>query len=296
MSPHQTEPDLACVDAPAPKPSPPFTVRTFGLTDPGRVRPSNEDHFVIVELARTMCVHQTSIPQAKAQYSSHRGHIFLVADGMGGHQAGEVASALTVVNIEGFLLNTLKRFLNLKAAEEQNVLKQFQSALLQADAKLFEEAAQHAELIGMGTTLTMAFAVNWKLFVAHVGDSRCYLFSKGELHQLTQDHTMVAEMVRLGALSPQAAARHPYRHAVTNILGGNEPGVRAELHKLDLEPGDSILLCSDGLSEMVSDARIAAVLQDEQEPQRACERLVAEANEKGGNDNITVIAGRFEAS
>jgi len=101
---------------------------------------------------------------------------------------------------------------------------------------------------------------------------------------------MVAEMVRLGALSPQAAARHPYRHAVTNILGGTEPGVRAELHKLDLEPDDT------GLSEMVSDERIAAILQDEQEPQRACERLVAEANEKGGKDNITVIVGRFQAS
>src|SRR6202521_2549885 len=150
----------------------PLAVRSFGRTDRGKVRPTNEDHFAVVELARHLHVHQTSVPQAKAQYSSHRGHIFLVADGMGGHQAGEVASALTVVTIEGFLLNTLKRFLNLKAAEEQNVLKQFRSALLQAGAKLFEEAAQHAELIGMGTTLTLAFAVNWKLFVAHVGDSR----------------------------------------------------------------------------------------------------------------------------
>jgi serine/threonine protein phosphatase PrpC len=189
-----TEPNFSRTDLPVPpKTSLPFTVRSFGLTDPGRVRPSNEDHFVIVELARTMSVHRTSIPQAKAQYSSHRGHILLVADGMGGHKAGEVASALTVMTIEGFLLNTLKRFFNLKAPEELNVMKEFQSALLQADAKIFEEAVQHPELVGMGTTLTMAFAVNWKLFVAHAGDSRCYLFSKNELHQLTQDHTMVAE-------------------------------------------------------------------------------------------------------
>lgn len=289
----QTELDLADAPPLTPKLSHPFSVRAFGLTDSGRVRPINEDHFVIVELARTMCVHQTSIPQAATQYSRHRGHIFLVADGMGGHEAGEVASALTVVSIEGFLLNTLKRFFNLKAAEEQNVLQEFQSALLQADARIFEEADQHPELIGMGTTLTMAFAVNWKLFVAHAGDSRCYLFSKGELHQLTRDHTAVAEMVRLGALSPQAAARHPYRHAVTNVLGGREPGVQAELHKLDLEPDDVLLLCSDGLTEMVGDDRIAAILQDEQEPQSICERLVAEANEQGGNDNITVIASRF---
>jgi protein phosphatase len=214
---------------------------------------------------------------------------------MGGHRAGEVASALTVVTIEGFLLNTLKRFFNLKASEEQNVMKEFQAALVQADARIFEEAAQHPELIGMGTTLTMALAVDWSLFVAHAGDSRCYLFSGGELQQLTQDHTMVAELVRRGTMSPQAAARHPYRHAVTNVLGGSEPGVRVELHKLDLEPADVLLLCSDGLTEMVADDRIAAILHDEQEPQVACERLVAQANETGGKDNITALVARFEA-
>jgi serine/threonine protein phosphatase PrpC len=297
MNLHDTEPNFSRTDLPVPPiTSLPFTVRSFGLTDPGRVRPSNEDHFVIVELARTMSVHRTSIPQAKAQYSSHRGHILLVADGMGGHQAGEVASALTVVTIEGFLLNTLKRFFNLQAPEELNVMKEFRSALLEADAKIFEEAAQHPELVGMGTTLTMAFAVNWKLFVAHAGDSRCYLFSKNELHQLTQDHTVVAEMVLRGGLSPKEASRHPYRHVVTNVLGGREPGVRVELHKLDLEPDDVLLLCSDGLTEMVGDDRIAAILQDEQEPQKVCEQLVAEAKENGGKDNITVIVGRFESS
>jgi PPM family protein phosphatase len=292
-----TEPTLDFADPMAPAKSPhPFTVRSFGLTDPGRVRSSNQDHFVIVELVRTMSVLQTSMPQAKSQYSRHRGHLFLVADGMGGHQAGEVASALSVVSIEGFLLNTLKRFFNLKASEEQNVMKEFQSALLQADAKIFEEAAQHPELIGMGTTLTMAFAVNWRLYVAHAGDSRCYLFSKGELHQLTLDHTIVAEMVRLGDLSPQAASRHPYRHVITNVLGGRDPGVQVELHKVDLGPDDVLLLCSDGLTEMICDDRIAAILQKEPEPQKVCEQLVAEANEKGGKDNITVIVGRFEAS
>jgi protein phosphatase len=245
-------------------------------------------------LARTLSVHQTSIPQAKAQYSSHRGHLFLVADGMGGHQAGEVASALTVVTIERFLLNTFRWLFNLRAAEEQIVLKELRAALVEADARVFEEAGQHPELSGMGTTLTMGFAVNWRLFLAHAGDSRCYLFSRNGLHQLTQDHTMVAEMVRRGILSEQEASRHPYRHVVTNVLGGKEPGVQAELHKLDLEPGDILLLCSDGLTEMVDDDRIAGILHEEQESQRACERLVAEANKEGGQDNITVLVGRFE--
>lgn len=297
MTQPETEPEIAGANPPAAKEQPrPFTVRSFGLTDPGKVRPSNEDHFVIMELARTMRVHQSSIPQAKAQYSSHRGHILLVADGMGGHHAGQVASSLSVVTIEGFLLNTLNRFFNLQAPEEQNVMREFQSALLQADAKLFEESARHPEMIGMGTTLTMAFAVDWKLFVAHAGDSRCYLFSRNELHQLTHDHTLVAEMVRLGAMSAKDASRHPYRHVVTNVLGGNEPGVQVELHKLDLEPDDVLLLCSDGLTEMVGNDRIAAIFQEEQEPQKICERLVADANEKGGKDNITVIVGAFKTS
>jgi PPM family protein phosphatase len=275
-------------------PSPPFAVRSFGLTDRGQVRPSNEDHFAIVELARTLYVRHTSVPQAQNQYGSRRGHLFLVADGMGGHRAGEVASALTVLTIEGFLLNTLKRFFRSQISEEQNVLKEFQGALLHADARIFEEASRHPEMLGMGTTLTLAFAVDWKLFVAHAGDSRCYLFSQNELHQLTQDHTYVAELVRQGALPPEGVSRHPFRHVVTNVLGGPERGVQAELHKLDLRPGDVVLLCSDGLTEMVADDRLAAALREEPDPRRACERLVAEANETGGKDNITVVVARFE--
>ena len=225
MSLPDTEPELVRAGPPPqPMPARPFTMRGFGLTDPGRVRPSNEDRFVVVELARTMHVHQTNVPQAKAQYSSHRGHLFLVADGMGGHQAGEVASALSVVSVEGFLLNTLKRLFSVDVPEEQGVLKEFQGALLQADARIFEEASRHPEMVGMGTTLTMAFAADWRLLLAHAGDSRCYLLSGAELHQLTQDHTVVAEMVRGGVLSPAEASRHPHRHVVTNVLGGYRTG------------------------------------------------------------------------
>lgn len=290
MSLHDTE------LLPPRKPIQPFIVHSFGLTDPGRVRPSNEDQFVIVEMARNLIVHGTSIPQAQSQYSSHRGHIFIVADGMGGEEAGEVASALTVVSIEEFLLNTFKRFCRLKSSDEHEVMKEFQSALAHADAKVFEEVSQHPELRGMGTTLTMAFAVDWKLFVAHAGDSRCYLFAKNELRQVTQDHTLVAELVRQGTLTPQQAATNRYRNIITNAIGGTDPGVQAELHKLDLEPDDILLLCSDGLTEMVSDNRIEEILRAEQLPQRICEQLVAEANEKGGRDNITVVVGVFKAS
>ena len=295
MAVPDTVPEFALTGSMAPSPAPPsLTVRSFGLTDRGRVRAVNEDQFVILDLARTLHVRQTSVSQAKNQYGSHRGQVFVVADGMGGHQAGETASAISVLTVEGFLLNTLKKFFHEQRSEEHSVMQEFRSALLEADARIFEEANQHPEMIGMGTTLTMAFAVNRRLLVAHAGDSRCYLLSGGKLQRLTQDHTLVAEMLKYGAVSPEEASRHPYRHVITNALGGNKQGVQVDMHRLDLEAGDVVMLCSDGLSEMVLDERIAAILFEEQEPQQACERLVTAANERGGTDNITVIVARFE--
>src|SRR5262249_38654544 len=125
------------------------------------------------------------------------------------------------------------------------------------------------------------------------GDSRCYLFSKGELHQLTTDHTIAAELARHGILSPEKEEINPYRHVVTNVLGGKQQGVQVELHRLDLHPEGVILLWSDGLTEMVSVDQIAAILQEEQEPRNACERLVTQANKQGGKDNITAVVAQI---
>jgi serine/threonine protein phosphatase PrpC len=274
----------------------PLAVRTFGLTDRGRVRPKNEDQFLIAELTKAMRVQYASLPQPKTQYAEECGHLYIVADGMGGHQAGETASALAVETIEAFALNTLRWFFRLKAAEEQNALKEFQTALQKADARICHEAALHPELAGMGTTVTLAYSLGSRLFLVHVGDSRCYLLRRKELHRLTHDHTLVEEMVRRGHLRPEEAAHHRFRHVVTNAVGGHEPGVRVECHRIELEPDDALLLCSDGLTEMVPDDRIATILQNEREPRTACQRLLAEANEQGGKDNITVVVARFEAA
>ncbi len=176
-------------------PGRPLSVQTFGLTDPGRVRHSNEDQFFIAELAKAMKVLYTSMPQPTTQHSDERGYLFIVADGMGGHRAGEHASALAVETIETFVLNTLKWFFMLKGGDDLNILKEFQTALQQADAKVCQEAAQHSEFAGMGTTVTMAHSIGSRLFVVHVGDSRCYLFRGTKLHRLTHDHTLVEEMV-----------------------------------------------------------------------------------------------------
>lgn len=276
-------------------PRPEFSVQAYGASDAGRKRKSNEDCFVIAELMRAMQIHHTNLPQTTASLGCQRGHIFAVADGVGGHEAGEVASGLTVKTIEEYLLNTLKRFTNLKGNEERAALNELQSALSVADSRMFEEMTRHPEWQGMGTTLTLAFAVNWRLFIAHAGDSRCYLQTGDRLQQITQDHTVIAEMVRLGMLDPRDQAGHPYRHVVTNIVGGTEPGVRVDLHLLQLHDQDSLLLCSDGLTEMLTDDAIAAILQEHADPRAACEQLIRSANQNGGRDNVTVIVARFAA-
>jgi protein phosphatase len=275
---------------------PALAVTAFGITDKGRVRPSNEDQFVIAELTKTMHILHTSLPEPKTQFGSEHGHLFLVADGMGGARAGEQASALAVVAIEQFTLNTFRWFFHSGGPEAQAVLAQFQTALRQADARILEEAAEHPELSGMGTTVTMAYHLDAQLCVVHVGDSRAYMYEDGELHQVTEDHTVTADMVRRGDLQPEAAARHKFRHLITNVIGGNEALRYVEAHALQVQAGDRLLLCSDGLTEMLTNEAIAATLHEEPDPEAACKRLVAQANEAGGRDNITVLIVRFDAA
>ncbi len=136
-----------------------LSVRSFGMTDRGLVRDSNEDQFLIAELTKALRIQESSLPQAKTKYADDKGHIFLVADGIGGSPAGQQASALAMKSIEEFLINTLKWFFQLKGPEKENVVAEFQDALRQADARIFAEVAQHPEFEGMGTTLTLAYSL-----------------------------------------------------------------------------------------------------------------------------------------
>jgi protein phosphatase len=271
-------------------------VTSFGLTDRGRTRPVNEDQFLIAELAKALQVRQSSLNQPKVQYSSGRGYLFAVADGMGGHAGGQRASALAIDQIESFMLETLRQFVCCEGQDRKELPADLSEALGQADARVCAEARRHPELHGMGTTLTMAYSCENELFIVHVGDSRAYLLRAGVLHRLTHDHTMAQEMVRMGVLQAAEVAHHQWRHVITNAVGGNEPGVKVEVHKVRLEPGDCLLLCTDGLTEMVSDEEITALLQAAGEPREVCERLVARANERGGKDNITAVVARYDAA
>ena len=273
---------------------PRLRAKSCGMTDKGRARSTNQDHFLIAELAKLLRAEQTSLPQSPMQQSDERGHVFAVADGMGGHAAGEQASALAIETLEKFIVNGVKWFFHLEGGEAKQVEQEFQSAVAQADERMFQEAAARPELEGMGTTLTMAYSLNRELFVVHVGDSRCYMMRRGRLQRVTRDHTFVEEMLRHGILSRADAADSRLRHVVTNAIGGNAPGVQVEVHKIHLEAGDILLLCSDGLTDELSDQEIAEILAQTPEPSECCKVLVDRANQAGGKDNITAIVARFE--
>ncbi|MCZ7527900.1 MAG: Stp1/IreP family PP2C-type Ser/Thr phosphatase [Acidimicrobiia bacterium] len=222
-----------------------------GATDVGRVREENEDGFLVDE----------------------RVGLYAVADGMGGHRAGEVASA------------TALEALRASVAAGSAV----RDAVLAANAAVHEKAAGDAELAGMGTTLTAAtLAAGGTLLVAHVGDSRAYVLRDGELRQVTVDHSLVEELVREGRLTPEQATVHPHRSIITRALGVDAE-VEVDLYSVELRPGDRVLLCSDGLTSMVRPDGVATVLRREDDAERAARALVDTANAAGGEDNITVV-------
>ena len=273
-----------------------LAVKAFGITDTGKVRSANEDQFLAAELTKSMRLWQTSLQGPRVQVGEERAHLFLVADGMGGHRAGERASALAVTAIEHFTLNSFKWFFGTDGNEAKKVLAQFQAALTQADAAIVEEAADKPELRGMGTTVTMAFQVGAQLCVVHVGDSRAYLYRDNELHQLTKDHTVVAELVRKGVVPADQASAHHMRHVITNVVGGPEVGVKVEARALEIQPGDRLLLCSDGLTEAVSDDAIAATLDGEADAEAAAKQLLAQAMAGPAKDNITLVVVNFDGT
>jgi protein phosphatase len=228
--------------------------RAAGLTDTGRRRRQNEDAFVCDP------------------------PLFAIADGMGGAQAGELASRLAAAAIEEAAS---------AVTDEDDVV----AVVRAANALIFERSLHDPAVAGMGTTATVALVDEraGMLTLAHVGDSRAYRYRAGELEQLTTDHSLVAELVRSGRLTEAEAAVHPHRSVITRALG-TEAEVEVDTRALDVAPEDLVLLCSDGLSAMVRDDEIARVIEASgRDPHAAAEALVQAANEHGGDDNVTVV-------
>lgn len=291
-----TWPRVIVARAEVPSDRPVLTARVFGVTDKGKERRSNEDRFLIASPASALWIARPGLHASELGYPELEGHVFAVADGIGGHAGGAEASELALETVSASMLSTLKWVSALGGpdAPGADMVEQLAAVLCWADARVREEAARSVELREMGCTLTLAYAAGDSLFVAHAGDSRCYLLRGGALQQITQDHTVVSELVQCGVLSAEEARRHGARHVITNALGGITAGLKPEGHRLRLQAGDVVLLCTDGLTEMLDDAEIASVLGTHENPNTACERLVHLANDHGGRDNVTAVVARFE--
>jgi PPM family protein phosphatase len=236
---------------------------SFAGTDVGRARSGNEDSYFC---GRT---------------------VFAVADGLGGHQGGEVASAAAV--------EPLAALDGREFAEPDEAAEALAAAIQEANSAIMDRAAGDPDLWGMGTTVTAAaLAADHHLQLAHVGDSRAYLLRDGSLEQLTTDHTVVAELVRRGRLTPEQAAIHPERSILTRAVG-LDPRIPVDTpDPVELRPGDQVLLCSDGLTEAVDHDRIGELLSATGDGDAACRSLIDAANAAGGPDNITVVLLRAD--
>jgi len=251
-------------------------VTSAGLTDVGRVRSSNEDRFFIAPLA------EVTGPGGAV------GHLLAVADGVGGSRGGGVASTLAIETIERTGLLPLTRLAQEQAPRPGGVPDELRALFRRADTRLAEEVAQRPALRGMATTLTVALILGRTMFVGHAGDSRCYVLRSGGLRRVTKDHTVAAELARSGLVEPEHIADHPFRNVLSNCVGYGAK-LEVELHEVDLAPGDTVLLCSDGLTGMVPSPDIAAILRATKQPDRACQALVTRANALGGDDNVTAV-------
>jgi len=269
--------------------------RCFGLSDIGRVRETNEDQFLIADLTKSMVVHHTTLPvkDESRLFSGAQGQVLLVADGIGGHAAGEVASQLSVDTIAQHILHTMPWFLRLDHEHEDDLREELKTAVMKCERVVDAETVAHPEEQGMGTTLTMAYVIWPRMFVVHVGDSRCYLLQAGRMAQITRDQTWAQMLVEAGSISKETAKTSPLNHVLISSIGLGQESLHPEVYKSSLELGDTVLLCTDGLTDRLSDDEICEILGAGESEERVCQTLIDAANDAGGNDNITVIVCRY---
>ena len=235
-------------------------MRAYAATDVGRIREVNQDYiFCSME------------PVGKLP------NLFLVADGMGGHKAGDLASRYTVETLTD----------SIKNSASDNPITIINDAIVEANTKLLEKAAESEQYTGMGTTLVVCTIIGESMYVANVGDSRLYLYD-GRLSQITRDHSLVAEMVALGKLGRDEARRHEKKNVITRAIGGAKE-IMADFFEAELTAGNRIIMCSDGLSNMVEDEEIERVLASDIPIEDKTKQLLGRAIENGGKDNIAVV-------
>lgn len=242
-------------------------MRYAAETDKGILRDINEDSYAIIPgSSETSCA-------------------FVIADGMGGHNCGELASRLAVEYIRDNL--RIEAY-----ADDQDMPHELENIVKKANAAVYVKSLESDDVSGMGTTLTMAFISGKKLTAAHVGDSRLYLVRAGSINQLTEDHSYIGELVRKGTLTKEEAENHPRKNVITRAVGCSSE-ILVDTISFEIEEGDIFVLCTDGLTNMVSEEEISQIVGSS-EPEAACAKLIEAANRHGGEDNITVIVIKCE--
>ena len=262
-------------------------IEVFAKTDRGKTRDHNEDRFLVADLTRRDA---SLLPSVREHEVGERGSLFIVADGMGGAAAGELASEMATQNI-------YEQLVRLWGGEKETTPQRFayrlKEAVEVANSHIHAYAKAHPEVRGMGTTTTAVGVLGDQVYLTQVGDSRAYLIRNGRAHQLTKDQSLMQRLVEAGELTEEEAAKSERRNIILQALGP-DPKVRVDLTFQELRRGDLLVLYSDGLSGQVAKEEIAEIASREQDLWAACDRLIALANERGGPDNITVVIARFD--
>lgn len=240
----------------------------FAKSDIGKRREKNEDSFYMGVI----------------KIGEKPSNVFIVADGMGGHKKGEIASSMSIDEVVSFLSVDIK----IKFNNDEDILNFIEKSIVKANEKVYIKSSSDKNFYGMGTTFVMALIIDEKVFVANVGDSRMYLKSKSGFYQVTKDNSYVQELLERGAITKNQARNHIDRNKITRAIG-SEKKIKVDFYIRELEKNDVILLCSDGLSNMLSDSEIESILEKNSKAEEICENLINEANNNGGYDNITSV-------
>jgi protein phosphatase len=265
----------------------------FGLTHRGKVRRDNQDTFLLATVHPQVVVHGTNLPDAEALHvqGERLATILLVADGVGGSVSGSEASRLATETVTRYVSSALRCCHAADPLAERAFLAKLREAALDAHSAVLTDAAADPARTGMATTLTLALAIWPWAYVVQVGDSRCYVHADGVLRQITRDQTIAQELVDRGALAAEAAAASPFGNVLASAIGGGE--ATPEVTVLDIERrGTLLFLCSDGLTKHVTDAEITERADAMTSSEQLCRGLLDLALERGGTDNITILAGR----
>jgi serine/threonine protein phosphatase PrpC len=267
-------------------------IDVYGLTHPGKVRADNQDHFLICALKKQVVVSLTSLPDTDRLIAEPERLAFLamVADGVGGGAKGAEASQRALEGVTQYVTNSMRCYYAARLADDRAFFTDLQAGALQCHEELVRIGQENPEYQGMATTLTLFLGVWPRAYLLQVGDSRCYLLKDGKLNQITRDQTMAQELIDMGVTMPAGASDGPLSHTLSSSIGGRQTA--PVVTRLDMNWGHVVLLCSDGLTNHVSDERIRDRLSSMTSARQACEDLLEEALAGGGTDNITLIVGR----